>query len=217
MRCKDLKYEYLDYVKGKVNEELKTQIEKHIKECVKCRNEIEKMRMLSHELDNYEVQLPDNKYFINFIPKLNEKLGTRESQIKNKKVVSYALSFSTFLSLVVLFFFISQIGYYELPYNTSNHQNTEKYSVNEIEKPSIEEIEPSVINYEHYLTKNLIQKVMNKNVIEQKATQLLASAVIDEHRDEIFSRENLSSLIEELSDEEVDNMINELKTKDILK
>ena len=217
MKCKELKYDYLDYLKGKVSEELKSQIEKHLEECVKCKEEIDKMRVLSRELDNYKVELPDNTYFINFIPKLNERLDVNKIKNKSKKALNYALSFSTFLSIVLVLFFLSQIGYKELPYSISNNKNIVEKSNNNVETPTIEEIEPSVINYEHYETGSLIQKIKNKELIERKATHLLASAVIDEHGDEFFSREHLSSFIEDLSDEEVDNVINNLKTKDILK
>ena len=217
MKCKELKYDYLDFLKGKVSEELKSQIEKHLEECVKCKEEIDKMRVLSRELDNYKVELPDNTYFINFIPKLNERLDVNKIKNKSKKALNYALSFSTLLSIVLVLFFLSQIGYKELPYSISNNKNIVEKSNNNVETPTIEEIEPSVINYEHYETGSLIQKIKNKELIERKATQLLASAVIDEHGDEFFSRENLSSFIEDLSDEKVDNVINNLKTKDILK
>lgn len=217
MKCKELKYDYLDYLKGKVSEELKSRIEKHLEECVKCKEEIDKMRVLSRELDNYKVELPDNTYFINFIPKLNERLDVNKIKNKSKKALNYALSFSTLLSIVLVLFFLSQIGYKELPYSISNNKNIVEKTNNNVETPTIEEIEPSVINYEHYETGSLIQKIKNKELIERKATQLLASAVIDEHGDEFFSRENLSSFIEDLSDEEVDNVINNLKTKDILK
>lgn len=221
MKCKDLKYDYVDYLKGKVDEQLKSQIERHLKECEKCKEEIEKMRVLSHELDNYKIELPDNTYFINFIPKLNERLNVYKNHNKSKKVLNYALSFSTFLSIVLVLFFVLQIGYKELPYNVSINKNlvekSSNNSTNNIETPTIEEIDPSIMNYEHYETNSLIQKIKNKELIERKATQLLASAVIEEHGDEFFSRDNLFSFIDELSDEEVDNMINNLKTKDILK
>lgn len=217
MKCKELKYDYLDFLKGKVSEELKSQIEKHLEECEKCKEEINKMRVLSRELDNYKVELPDNTYFINFIPKLNERLDVNKIKNKSKKALNYALSFSTLLSIVLVLFFLSQIGYKELPYSISNNKNIVEKTNNNVETPTIEEIEPSVINYENYETGSLIQKIKNKELIERKATQLLASAVIDEHGDEFFSRENLSSFIEDLSDEEVDNVINNLKTKDILK
>lgn len=215
MKCKEFRYDYIDYVKGMLSPESMSKIDEHLSGCSDCRKEVEEIRNVSVTLDNFKIEEPDEKFFINFVPNFNEKLAGRKTKNYYKKAVNYALSFSTVFSVIIIVFLLVQNGHQNI--NPANNGLTAfSDNANQVETPKIEEIEPSVINYENYDQKNLISKIENKEKIEQKATEAFASAAINEHADLLFSRENIASYVEGLSDEEVDKVIQELKTKDIL-
>jgi hypothetical protein len=210
MKCKDFRYDFIDYVKGMVSADKKDVIDNHLQVCGNCRKEIEEIKNVSTALDNFKISEPSESFFINFVPNLNEKIATRKVKSNYKKAINYALSFSTVFSVIILVFMLMQVGQQNI--------TTDQPVVSEaqVESPKIEEIEPSVISYENYVQDNLVSKIQNKEKIEKKATEELASAVLTAQSDIIFSRDNIASFVENLSDEEVDNVIEKLKTKDIL-
>jgi hypothetical protein len=210
MKCKDFRYDFVDYVKGMISSDKKKEIDNHLQVCENCRKEIEEIKNVSSALDSFKITEPDESFFINFVPNLNEKIANRKTKSNYKKALNFALSFSTVFSVIILMFILMQVG----------HQNitTEQPVVSEVqvETPKIEEIEPTVTSYENYVQDNLVIKIKNKEKIEKKATEELASAVLAAQSDIIFSRDNIASFVDNLSDEEVDNVIEKLKTKDIL-
>ena len=211
MKCKDFKYDFIDYAKGMISPEKKAVIDNHLLNCESCRKEMEDIKSFSLTLDDFKVSEPSESFFINFVPNLNEKITNRKAASYYKKAASYALSFSTVFSIIILMFMLMQVG----------HQNitTEIAAVSstvQVEAPKIDEIEPSVISYENYVQDNLFSKIKNKDKIEKKATEALADAALQAQSEMIFSRDNIAAFVENLSDEEVDNVIEKLKTKDIL-
>jgi len=212
MRCKDLRFDLIDYVKGKLSPGQAAQIDNHLQECAGCRDELEDIKKFSVTLDNYKVDEPDENFFINFVPALNEKLSARKPKSFFTKTRSYALSFSTGISVIVLTVLLSRVAHQPVITETVPVKET----VVQVETPKIEELEPSVINYEHYVSENLLSKIENKETIEKKATKEIAAAVIEDQSDLLFSKENIASYIDNLSDEEVDKVIEKLKSKDIL-
>jgi len=213
MKCKDLQYDYVDYIKGMLSEEEKSRIDEHLSNCPRCRVEIEKMKNVSVVLDNYKVTEPGENFFINFIPALNLKISTRKENRIFKKAANFALSFSTVLSVIILMVILVKTGNHNF---TSDTTATVSALNTGSETPRIEEIEPSIINYENYVHENLVSKIANETKIEQKATESLAAAAINAQNSMLFSSDNLAAYVDDMSDEEVDEVIEKLKTKNIL-
>jgi hypothetical protein len=210
MKCKDIRYDYIDYVKGMLSDDKMSMIDDHLTNCESCRKEIEEIKNFSRTLDNYQVSTPNDSFFINFIPRLNERIDGRTKTSYSKKVVNFVLSFSTLSSVIILVIILMQVGHQDITTDTGIANNVS------IENPKIKENEPRTINYENYVRESLISDTKSKQKIEQKATETFASAALNEHGDVFLSRENIASLVNDLSDEEVDQVIEKLKTKDIL-
>lgn len=214
MRCKELRFDLVDYAKGMLSDDDKKRIERHISECEKCREELEEIRNTAVVLDSYRVELPDEPYFINFLPKLNQKIDNRKREPFFKKATKYALSFSTMISVIIVTVILLQSGNRQfIPGSDGFNNGVISESVSDI---SInEESEPKVINYENYVHEDLLSKIADESGIEKKATEALAVAAINSSND-IFSFSSSESYVEDLSDNEIDKVIEKLKTKNII-
>jgi anti-sigma factor RsiW len=73
--------EYLlpDYVNGKLDEQLKETVESHLRSCVSCRLEAERMQDVVLYLDAHRSPVPPPSYFATILPRVRQRLEHKES------------------------------------------------------------------------------------------------------------------------------------------
>jgi hypothetical protein len=206
MKCKELNFNYPDYVAEKVDELTKTMIEAHLSECESCRKEIESLKTVKSYLDTYQITEPEEKYFVNFIPRLNSKID-KEANIFSipewlTKVLFPALSLLTFFILIF-----------------NNVQINDKFFQNNAEE-SIAQIDTIIVNTKDALNIEPIESKIKYSTdyskVHKKVSELLAQEILQSNNDEyLYPSESVETVVENLSDDQLDKVIEHLKTKPI--
>ncbi len=67
-----------DYLTGQLDAKLRQGVEVHLRECPACRGDYEEMRELIAVLREHRQKQPSRSYFSNVLPRVRERLGSRE-------------------------------------------------------------------------------------------------------------------------------------------
>jgi anti-sigma factor RsiW len=79
MHTDHIEYLLPDYVSGKLDEELKEAVELHLRSCVSCRLEADRVREVVLFLDAHRPNAPAPSYFTTVLPRLRRRLQQKES------------------------------------------------------------------------------------------------------------------------------------------
>jgi len=199
MNCEERFYDYIDYVQGKLPLDISLEIDKHILTCNKCKEETEKIRSFTQTLDNFDLNEPDEIYFTNLIPIINQKI---ENKRRNKlEPVQSDLLFSV-LSIIVFVLIVT------FTYNFSNTElSTQTFENYETELNSNNY---TVLNYTTY------ENIEPNREIEKAVTEVIASLFLQNSEDWLSSQNNVQYYLASFSDDEVNNIIHELNNKHII-
>lgn len=78
MRTVHIKSQIPDYLTGQLDAKLRQGVEVHLRECPACRGDYEEMKELIAVLREHRQKQPSRSYFSNVLPRVRERLGSRE-------------------------------------------------------------------------------------------------------------------------------------------
>jgi hypothetical protein len=203
VKCKDLKYNFPDYLRNKIDDELKNIIDEHLISCESCKNEMEHLKSTIEIIDEYKIPEPDEKYFINFLPHLNERMGKEQNTVNIPGwLTKFALPFSTLALAALIITFVSRPDYSRSAISKSIPVRVDDVDIEElalIESPS-----PEIALKSRTEINTEVQEAIDKKMKEA----LFAS------NDELFAQNvDMESVINGLSEEEVTQVLDRLKEK----
>ena len=197
MQCEERFYDYIDYVKGKLPHDVSSEIDSHILSCNKCRTEIENIKTFILTLDNYNIKEPDENYFTNLVPVINDR-------IQNKKInQTESITYDIIFSVVSIIVFTAVLTF---TYKVSNQQISTGTFVNN-------DIELSVDNY------NLFGYTNYENIdnnTKKRVAEAIAGILFRDNEDWVSSQENAESYLVSFSDDELTNIIDKLNNTHLL-
>jgi len=196
MNCEERSYDYIDYVQGKLPLDISLEIDKHILTCNKCKKEIEKIRSFTPILDNFDLNEPDEIYFTNLIPIINQRIENNKFEPTQSDLLFSVVSIIIFALIITFTYNFSNT---ELSTQTFENYETELNSNNY-----------TVLNYTTY------ENIEPNREIEKAVTEVIASLFLQNSEDWLSSQNNVQYYLASFSDDEVNNIIHELNNKHII-
>ena len=195
MKCEERFYDYIDYVKGKLPLNITLEIDKHILSCNKCKEEIKNIKSFTLTLDNFNIKEPDEGYFVNLVPIINEKIESKKRKLYNEK-------YSVILSIVSVIIFAVTLVF---TYGVSNTQISTQTFVGD-------ELISSIDNYTLFSYTTYDD---TDNNVQQIFAEAIAGLLLHDYEDLSSSQENVKLYLASFSDDELNNIIDELKNRHI--
>jgi hypothetical protein len=206
MKCEERFYDYIDYVKGKLPSDISLEIDKHISSCNQCKKEVENIKSFILTLDNFNVKEPNEIYFTNLITIINEKIENK----KRNKIEN--IQYNKLVSVMSLIIFAVILA---LTYNVSNVQISTQTFVNDKMELSVDNY--NLFGYTIYEdVDNDVDIDVEKKVTEAIADILYHGLLFQDTEYWFSSQENIKSYAANFSDNELENIINKLKNKQII-
>jgi len=107
MLCKKFEEKIVDLIFGEVGEEEKKQLLSHIKECEKCRNKYNEIRMIIEESKRIEVPTFTSEWWDEKRKVIMEQLPENRKNFRIKKKVVFTLVSLFFIFSISVFFLIN--------------------------------------------------------------------------------------------------------------
>jgi hypothetical protein len=207
MRCKDIKYNLPDYLNNQLESELAKNISEHLLICDSCKGEMESLKYITAEIKKFKVDEPDEKYFINLLPRINTRLASSsKSNTLPFWVTKFALPFST-LSLIIIMIFT-----FDISEQRKNHFDDRQT----IARNDSTEISHDIISIIPIPSEQILLKEEQINLIQQKATETLKETLFANNDENLYSTENVTVLVENLSEEQFSKVVDKIQSKPII-
>ena len=191
MKCEECLRNLLDFVEGLLPHSEVDKIKEHLRHCDACRLNLEKIEKTLKILNEDKVpKLSDSRTGALF-PLVMERIEERTLRIRKKRKLVYGFSFGFTLLLIL---FISVIG-------IQNRMQKDIYTFS---------FNPDRFVYE---SDDDVNTYLLKSLIESDTIITDIRIKVDE---ELVNKTNLTSLIYELSDEEIDQLVEKLKKTDFI-
>lgn len=190
MTCKDFSNRLIDYIEKLLPLSEMTEMEEHIKKCTECKKKWEEYKETLGLLSSASVpQLSDAKKQALF-PLVMERIENRK--IMRKRKLKWAYSIST----VAVLIFISFVSVVHL----QNQRKSDVFTIFFNPENFVYEDDPYVNSY-------IITSLSDEDTTITDIKNALS--------DEWAENTNLETIVDELSDEELDELIEKLKQTDI--
>ena len=135
MLCKKFEEKIVDLIFGEVSEEEKKQLLSHIKECEKCRNKYNEIKMIIEESKKIEVPTFTSEWWDEKRKIIMEQLPESRKNFRIKKKVVFALVSLFFIFSISVFFLINHNG------NIVKKVEVNYYTFNDISSTNISSID----------------------------------------------------------------------------
>jgi predicted anti-sigma-YlaC factor YlaD len=110
MKCRDIGSLLIEYQEDSLGSEEREAVERHLRECDRCRRELEEIEKLYHLLAEETVPSPEENFWTNFLPevrtRIEEKSKTRRLFLPEPRLVVGILTILT-VAIVGIFMFTS--------------------------------------------------------------------------------------------------------------
>lgn len=103
--CGDVQKELLRLFDQKSLGQLPAAVARHLETCPKCRKALSELQQLERSLERIPAQVPDERYWVNFLPKLRQRMD-QAPIIPRKRDLAWAVS--AVAALVFVFFLLQQ-------------------------------------------------------------------------------------------------------------
>lgn len=101
MKCEDVKRNILDYIEKESDKISQKNINKHLRSCKNCKSMLLEYKEILKLSKSIKVEKPDEKFWINFLPNVRDKLEKRNSIFN---ILKPAAVFSAILVLLFIVF-----------------------------------------------------------------------------------------------------------------
>lgn len=215
MRTEHIKYLLPDYVNGRLDEELREAVESHLRTCTQCREEMEALRDAFEYLRTHAPERPSASYFATILPRVRQRLERKETG----SFLSHPLFVRLVAPLAVAALAIVLLLHVPFFRTESEREINPLRSV--VTGTSTEEIAQAVLEHSR-------QQPLGNDLSEGEISSLVAAQVIrHQFLEEEIDLQSASSLeplfnsasthaIEELSESEVDALLQRLGERTIL-
>ena len=197
MNCEERFYDYIDYAQGKLPLDISLEIDKHVLTCNRCQEEIKKIKAFTLTLDNFYLQKPNEIYFTNLIPIINERIENKTR--KNFEVAKHDILFSVVSVIVFALILVFTYNFSDVRLSTQTFVNNE--------------MELNINNYTFF--SYVAYEDIDTNV-EKVVTEAIAGLLFQDNNDWLSSQENVKSYLASFSDDELNNIIEELNNRQII-
>lgn len=203
-----------EFMNMSISEAERTGLEMHLENCRQCRKLIEVHMDLKPYLSNYNSETPPEGYFTNLLPNIRNRLESK----KNRSPIDYLLGKRYALPLVVTTIIVALI--FSVPGSNSNYGR--EYSNGQYATDSASE--ESILEYANMHVRDMsiapliaqeenILATLDKDLINLQIAKVVFSGY-DELG--ISTYLNGNSLIESMSDQEIDYVVQRLTERTIL-
>lgn len=183
MICKDFEKLIHLYLDGKLDEQKRKEVEKHLAECQKCREKFESLKLVEEKAKGIKIPEPGDAYWESFSQRVRERIISKQKQpfgvkVKDFFATTFVLSpnrlrvAAAVASLVLVFI----IGKLYIDYRGTVPERLKPVEVEApvVEPPQIEEEKPSPA------PEKPAPKREKKRVVEQKAAEIKEEASKEE-------------------------------------
>lgn len=130
MLCKKFEEKIVDLIFSEVGEEEEKQLLSHIKECEKCRNRYNEIKMIIEESKKIEVPVFAPEWWDEKRKVIMEQLPDNRKNFRIKKKVVFSLVLLLFIFSLSIFFFINHNE------NIAKKEGTNYYTFNTLSSPT---------------------------------------------------------------------------------
>ena len=202
MSCDAIQPQIIDYIENTLDQQDKSIIEAHIAGCISCQDEIESLRKIIELPHTVEFDIPPQAYWNNYLPRLREKIDAKQKAPWYIRMPKYAWAGAT----AVIIFGILVLNFSEL------FQSSEQLSINEEQWMEI---------YETTLSNMEQSDMYSEEVLENEQISEFEQIILDDDWEQykiIFEEKeiNVEDEIEKMTDEELKELLEELKKVDII-
>ena len=204
MTCKEIQIQIPDFIGKNLNEKEFNVVEKHIKTCTTCKNEVLEFQKLFTKIEDEKYFIPQENYFTNLLPKINNKIELKNRKTK-KLLIQFAFSSSTFAAVLLIFLFLLPTKTSESDFATElNKINDEELlsytKTNSTDDEAIVEIKKDIFTKEDA---SVLQHIVSQNTNIKTIEHIEIFGVAELDSEEI--------LLADLTDEEIQKILNKLK------
>lgn len=204
MTCKEIQIQIPDFIGKNLNEKEFNVVEKHIKTCTTCKNEVLEFQKLFTKIEDEKYFIPQENYFTNLLPKINNKIELKNRKTK-KLLIQFAFSSSTFAAVLLIFLFLLPTKTSESDFATElNKINDEELlsytETNSTDDEAIVEIKKDIFTKEDA---SVLQHIVSQNTNIKTIEHIEIFGVAELDSEEI--------LLADLTDEEIQKILNKLK------
>jgi hypothetical protein len=187
MTCKECSNLLIEYLEGLLPKSKQTLIKKHLGECKQCRNELEKLETTFTIMKKDSIPPLSRAKKRALFPMVMERV--EEKAKKRRKLWRYGLSFA---SALVIIFLVSLVV-------INNKKESDIYTV--------------FTNPESIIYKNdsIINNYLLESIVE---IDTIINGIRTNLDDELVENTQLASLVEQLSEDEVNELVQKLSTID---
>ncbi len=117
MKCDDIKYNLLDYIKGKVSNDEHKHMEEHISKCESCQREAEELLSFYELVKNEVIWRPEDTFWASLLPRIHHTLDNRKVQLFPQLILKYIMPISAAIVLVIF-----SINYFRLMLSSTSKE-----------------------------------------------------------------------------------------------
>lgn len=187
MTCKQCSSLLIDYVEGLLSPPEQDTIEKHLEECARCRKELKELEITFELLRKDNIAPLSRAKKTALFPLVMERVEQKKNIKARRKRWSYVFSF---VSAMILIFLISIVV-------INKRKETGIYTVFTY---------PANIIYKN---DSLIDNYVLESIVE---TDTIINDIRTDLDDELVENAQLTSLVEQLSEDEVNELVRKLRT-----
>ena len=177
MKCKEIENQFSEYLEGSLSAVANVEVEKHLKNCANCQQELAEMKSFLSILENDKMETPSANLKLNF-----EKMLAKEIEVNQPKVVQLQpkTDWKSYLRvaasiLIVLSAFL--LGKYQSD-NSSSIENQTAHVLTLLEDNSASKRILAVTNAEEFTSKDtkIIEALINRLFFDKNTNVRLAAA-----------------------------------------
>ena len=197
-RCIDIQYNLPDYVRGNVTPGVTADVSAHLATCKPCTSEVAELRDMMVTMEQSKVAPPSPPYWGSILPRLHERLEGKDRQRIPDWVMRILVPASAALLLVVILL----KGYDELEMSASSYFTSMMAQLPDSDLTRLADAQTLSIVTDATLSTS--QESMSDK-------ELLKSIITSDERDQLYAQLDPVTVLNTLSDEEADALVNILE------
>jgi hypothetical protein len=201
MTCTDVKYTLADYLRGKVSQQEYRDVRDHLAVCELCRSEAEGLSSFFELVKDEKHWTPSDAYWINIIPKIQQRLEDRRVKYLPAWAVRFALPMAAAIALIIFSF---------------KYFNTAPLETNQTVQSALAQLPQDELQY--YVEQQSIvgvigDQISNNGSIVSEDDKLILKNIIQVGNYSTESEFDYESLLDSLSEQEANNIVSILEKK----
>jgi len=198
MNCKEIQHKLPEYLEESLSEKIKSGIEKHLKSCTNCQQELTELKSFLSILEKDELELPSANLKFNFDKMLTQEIAENETKAISLKPKTDWKTFIKVAASILIVFSAFLLGKYQPNTLSSKEKNTAEV-LTLLEDSSASKRILAVTNAEDFTHKDtkIIEALINRLFFDKNTNVRLAAAeALSKFSSEILVRDALIKSLE---------------------